>query len=761
MNVRTVLFSLILITMPATVLGQNAASDWLIDSRQYKAAATLSDGNSRLTLSNGLYSRTFALSPNCATIALDNLMTGQSELRAVRPEAVLTIDGRQYAVGGLMGQPVSNFLTEGFMKRMETCDTAFQLKSYTICKTRERFAWKPNRAWISRPYEWPSPGKRVTFVYTPTERMAGCRGVEVRVVYELYDGAPILSKWIEVENRSQRTVTLNAFKSEILALVETAPKVHYGEPHEVRMMAQEPGHYTRDFRRQPVQTDAPRDYIDRFTQMFVVTDYAMGGDMEAMKDNPAVRWVFDHPEYEYTGIRYYGQYRPARLEVTPLIGPAQVIQPGGTFTSCRAFELLRSGTDRERRGLEECRFWRKMAPWTQENPVFMHVRQSDDAAVRRAVDQCADVGFEMVIMTFGSGFNIENDSAAYMSRMKRLADYARSKGIALGGYSLLASRGASDADAAISHKTGRPARTRDEGSRFGVSPCLASDWGTAYFKRLSSFFESTGMNVFENDGSYPGDPCASTSHSGHRGYDDSQWSQWQRISAFYEWCRGRGIYLNVPDWYFLAGSNKTPMGYVETNWSLPREWQETIERQNIYDGTWQKTPSMGFMFVPLTQYHGGGAAATIEPLAEHLDHYEARLRNLFGAGVQACYRGPRLYDTEATRNLVARWVAFYKKYRSILDADIIHLRRPDGRDWDGIMHVDPQQKRKAFISVYNPLDTPIERKITVPLYYTGLTDRATVREKDANPKTYTLARDYTIQLNISIPARGYNWYVVE
>lgn len=761
MNIRTVLFSLIFIALNASALGQNAASDWLIDSRQYKAAATLSDGNSRLTLSNGLYSRTFALSPNCATIALDNLMTGQSELRAVRPEAVLTIDGRQYAVGGLTGQPVSNFLTEGFMKRMETCDTAFQLKSYTIGKTRERFAWKPNRTWISRPYEWPSPGKRVTFVYTPTERMAGCRGVEVRVVYELYDGAPILSKWIEVANRSRRTVTLNAFKSEILALVETAPKVHYGEPHEVRMMAQEPGRYTRDFRRQPVQTDAPRDYIDRFTQMFVVTDYAMGGDMEAMKDNPAVRWVFDHPEYEYTGIRYYGQYRPARLEVTPLIGPAQVIQPGGTFTSCRAFELLRSGTDRERRGLEECRFWRKMAPWTQENPIFMHVRQSDDEAVRRAVDQCADVGFEMVIMTFGSGFNIENDSAAYMSRMKRLADYARSKGIALGGYSLLASRGAKAADAAISHKTGRPARTRDEGSRFGVSPCLASDWGTAYFKRLSSFFESTGMNVFENDGSYPGDPCASTSHSGHRGYDDSQWSQWQRISAFYEWCRGRGIYLNVPDWYFLAGSNKTPMGYVETNWSLPREWQETIERQNIYDGTWQKTPSMGFMFVPLTQYHGGGAAATIEPLAEHLDHYEARLRNLFGAGVQACYRGPRLYDTEATRNLVARWVAFYKKYRSILDADIIHLRRPDGRDWDGIMHVDPQQKRKAFISVYNPLDTPIERKITVPLYYTGLTDRATVREKDASPKTYTLARDYTIQLSISIPARGYNWYVVE
>lgn len=123
---------------------------------------------------------------------------------------------------------------------------------------------------------------------------------------------------------------------------------------------------------------------------------------------------------------------------------------------------------------------------------------------------------------------------------------------------------------------------------------------------------------------------------------------------------GKGVYLNIPDWYFLSGSNKTPMGYVETNWSLPRAYQEIIERQNIYDGTWQKTPSMGFMFVPLTQYHGGGEAATIEPLNEHLDHYETRLRNLFGAGVQACYRGPRLYDTEATKELVNQWVAFYK-----------------------------------------------------------------------------------------------------
>lgn len=736
--------------------------DWLIDGSAYRAAVTVSEPGKRLELSNGLLKRVFALQPNGATLAFDNLMTGEAELRAVRPEAVLVLDGKTYPVGGLSGQPVQNFLASSFPARMEAVDSAFVLSGYETGPTEAPFAWKKNAAWLSRQVQWPVPGKRVVFTYrAPAKSPGSVQALTVRVVYECYDGIPVLSKWLEIENRGTQSVTLDAFTSEILALVETAPKVHFGEPHEIRMLAQEPGHYTRNYRTAPVQTDAPRDYIDRFTQLFVVTDYAMGGDMEAMKDNPAVHWVFDHPEYEAAGIRYYGQYKPARLEVRPPVGPAYTIEPGTTFRSCRAYEMLRDANDTERRGLAECRFWRTMAPWTQENPVFMHVRASDDASVKKAIDQCAETGFEMVIMTFGSGFSIENDSAAYLARMKRLGGYAREKGIAIGGYSLLASRGASDENAAISRRTGKPAVTREDGSRFGKSPCIASAWGDTYFGKLKRFFEETGMNVFEHDGSYPGDLCASTVHSGHTGYADSQWKQWDKIHTFYQWCRAEGVYLNVPDWYFLSGSSKTPMGYVETNWSLPREYQEIIERQNIYDGTWQKTPSMGYMFVPLTQYHGGGEAATIEPLHEHLAHYETRLRNLFGAGVQACYRGPRLYDTEETKQLVKKWVAFYKRFRPILDSDVIHLRRPDGRDWDGLLHINPQLKQKGFLSVYNPLDTLVERTVTVPLYYTGLTETAVVKEQNGAGEVYRLARDYSITLRIRIPAKGYNWYVIE
>ena len=396
--------------------------------------------------------------------------------------------------------------------------------------------------------------------------------------------------------------------------------------------------------------------------------------------------------------------------------------------------------------------YRSQAPWATENPIMMHVRNADNASVKKAIDQCAEVGFEMVIMTFGSGFEIENDSPENLGRMKKLADYAHEKGIALGGYSLLASRSIDKENDVIMPEGKKP--------RFGNSPCLESEWGQEYFKKLYAFYEKTGQDILEHDGSYPGDVCASHNHPGHSGLDDSQWNQYETIREFYEWCRSKGIFLNVPDHYFMAGSNKTGMGYRETNWSLPRAQQEIIERQNIYDGTWQKTPSMGWMFVPLVEYHGGGKEATIEPLKDHLPHYEQRLANLFGAGVQACYRGPQLYDSPQTKAIVKKWVDFYKEHREVLDSDIVHIRRPDGKDYDGLLHVNPEGKDKGLIMLYNPLKVPVVKTIKVNLYYTGLSEQAILTNQNGEKLSISLNRDYSISLPINIPAKSQQWFVI-
>ena len=156
-----------------------------------------------------------------------------------------------------------------------------------------------------------------------------------------------------------------------------------------------------------------------------------------------------------------------------------------------------------------------------------------------------------------------------------------------------------------------------------------------------------------------------------------------------------------------------------------------------------------------------GAAATIEPLKEHLPHYEQRLANLFGAGVQACYRGPQLYDAPETKELVEKWVNFYKKHREILDSDIIHLRRPNGRDWDGILHVNPEGEEKGLIMLYNPLEKSITREIKIPVYYTGLHQNVLLEDKFGNTQNLSVNRNYEITIKVTIPEKGYNFFVLK
>ncbi|SDE10524.1 alpha-amylase family protein [Niabella drilacis] len=550
-------------------------------------------------------------------------------------------------------------------------------------------------------------------------KLAYMKNVTVQVHYELYDDLPVFSKWITVQNQSGRDIVVNAFKSEQLAVFE--PESAVDERH----------HWL-------------------LPNITLETDYNFGGMSEDNLYASSLEWKKDPL---YTTQVNYERETPCLLEVAPKKGPEQSIASGSAFASYRVWELLNDSWERERKSLGYRKMMRAMAPWATENPVLMHVRSSDNASVKKAIDQAAEVGFEMVIMTFWSGFNAEDDSPENIRRMKELADYAHSKGIELGGYSLLASRHIDAKNDVVLPEGMRP--------RFGNSPCIESEWGQAYFKKLYKLYDQSGLGVFEHDGSYPGDWCYATDHPGHHGEKDSQWNQFRRVTDFYKWCREKGIYLNIPDMYFLNGGNKVGMGYREANWSLPRAQQEIIERQNIFDGTWTKAPSMGWMFVPLVEYQGGGKEATIEPLKDHLPHYEQRLANLFGAGVQACYRGPQLYDAPETKSMVAKWVNFYKKHREVLDGDIIHIRRPDGMDYDAILHVNPSGTEKGLLMVYNPLDEAITRKIRVNLYYTGLKGKVQVVEQDRTRKTLFLNAASEAVFEVRIPAKSQTWFVIK
>ncbi len=483
------------------------------------------------------------------------------------------------------------------------------------------------------------------------------------------------------------------------------------------------------------------------------TNYAFNNAMRYDISDQTTHWKVDP---SYTSQVNYDYQTPCLLEIYPEKAPGILLAPGDTFKSVRTHELLMDSYDRQRRGLMIKRMYSAVAPWTMENPIFMHLVSKTDGDVRQAVDQCAATGYEAVILSFGSHLDMEDSSEANLSRWALLAAYAHSKGVLIGGYSLFSSRRISDEDDVVDPRTGKPG-----GAFFGNAPCFGSKWGLAYRDKIKLFFGRAGFDIWENDGPYPGDVCASVTHPGHKGLDDSQWRQMEIQKGLYHWLNERGIYINAPDWYFMDGTNKIAIGYREVNFSLSREQQLILNRQNIYDGTQEKTGSMSWGFVPLTKYQGGGPEAVLEPLHEHLRSYRQLMAQYYGAGVQACYRGPRLFDTDSTRRMVSDMVKWYKAHRMILNSDMIQLRRADGRDWDGYIHVNPALKEKGFVMLFNPTKERITRTIRLPLYYTGLTGSAHVYDSRGVVRRFTVERDYSIVFTFSIGPEDYAWYVIE
>ncbi|MEZ6092739.1 MAG: hypothetical protein R3C03_00660 [Pirellulaceae bacterium] len=203
--------------------------------------------------------------------------------------------------------------------------------------------------------------------------------------------------------------------------------------------------------------------------------------------------------------------------------------------------------------------------------------------------------------------------------------------------------------------------------------------------------------------------------------------QWKQTTKLYEDLRRSGVFINAPDFYYLNGTNKCGMGYRETNWSLPARTNRYIRGKIFLMGHGLKLQH-GLDVCSFDGVSRGGAAATIEPLSEHIDHYQRMMISNLALGVQAHYRGPRLFDSSEVREMVQESVTWFKKYRDILESDLIHGRRADGRRLDWMLHVNPELEVKGMLCVFNPTDHELTETITVDLYYTGIDGNSIVQK---------------------------------
>lgn len=223
------------------------------------------------------------------------------------------------------------------------------------------------------------------------------------------------------------------------------------------------------------------------------------------------------------------------------------------------------------------------------------------------------------------------------------------------------------------------------------------------------------------------------------------------------------------------------MGYVESQFSLPRWKQLTISRMTLYDDLYRNLPTMGWMFVPLTEYEGGGDHATFD---DHLQEIEWAFAQNLGAGTAACYRGNRLYDNstatgQAIRSVMRKWIDFYKLHRSILIQPVIHLKRPTMHDWDGWLHVRPYKSRPSenkfsffksptgaqeevgLAMIFNPTDRHLRETLILPLYYTGLTDLVQVSLNDSPFFLAVIDRDYRLRIDLDMPKKSIHSVVLK
>lgn len=652
--------------------------DWL--NGEVNIPSTIEKQDNTVTISNGIVERTFDVTKNFMTTGYNNLYTGLDLLEKGSLGADMEIvlndhytDGDDGEVRYQIGGEESDFAYLGYT---------------TEENTEEIFHWEYDPR-MSDPtmkdMPWPAKGKALIVNYgakdTVEERY---RGVKLQVRYEIYDGIPVISKYVKVINEGGEKIVVQHLRSEIL----------------------------------PVQ-------IPKRDALYMETSYN-GGNPNHDRNNGRLQSL------QWTDKGSFGQlisqysYEPDFGQKTEEFGPAYTLQPGETFTGFRTYELFQSSSYYEWQQLAVKKMYRVLFPQTTDNPTIYHLISADEKKIKEGIDQAKASGFNMVLLSFGSGVNVEDVSAGNIEKYKRICDYAHEKDILIGSYTMVVSRG--DQGAHESYN-----------GCWGNMRCMTSAAAETSLQNALKFYQETGMDCIEIDGTYPSWVCDNKKpeHIGHDGEQDSVAKQWETaVRDFYKDLREMNVYINSPDWHYMNGASMGVMGYEEAAFAIPRAHQLIYGREIAYYGTFGKMPSMGWTLVPFSAYTGGDDSV-FWPYDERINDYDyiIALNMMFGVG--GSYRGANgLYQGTPSENVMKTWGEFYNKYNDILNGDVIHIKPPvydipEGSgsrtsdktiDIDGFIHASVDTKQKGLGAFFNQTGEKVTQKVKVPLYYTGLTD---------------------------------------
>ena len=148
--------------------------DWLIDGSGYVSTIVKTPDGMGIMMTNGLISREFRISPGLSTINISNLMTGDSMLRTACSEGTLTIDGKDYPLGGLSGVEERGYMLPEWIDGMRPLENSFRVVDWTVTDLKPRMEWNRKRWALVK--EWNPTGKELTITL---EGPGDLKGVKV------------------------------------------------------------------------------------------------------------------------------------------------------------------------------------------------------------------------------------------------------------------------------------------------------------------------------------------------------------------------------------------------------------------------------------------------------------------------------------------------------------------------------------------------------------------------------------------------------
>ena len=800
-----VLLWLLLLWLPPS---SAATADWLTATDDAHASATVTvDADGVIALSNGLVRRSFVTTPTFGTVDLAGASCGgrsscgamESALRHVHPEGAFELNGAPFLLGGLQDLgwntsaiynprtkqwdvPVQNgqhtFLNRtGLRQRLRVAAGAWTYRSHRIATPEADLPFTPGRRNSPTYTTWPPAGVRLAVELAPPAGAAAeLRGLNVTLVYELYDGAPLLSKWLEVSVApGSPPVLLDAVTTEVLAVscdFSPSSKAAGARPHQQaqlsRLEVTVTEHYgvTNEHTGGQWTTSGATSTSDPGAcEPVLATSYNCCGDggggiseAEAAAGNHSLL-----PILPARG--------PAVQLGDPSMPPTSALnatpQPQRRFVSARTILLMHDSMDPTRQMLGRHQIYRRLAPWVQEHELQIHpaVTGYNTSEFNEMLEQCIEVGFEGIVLDQNlaapSLYDLNSSDprrAIVIANAKR----ANEQGISVGAYELtVLDRGRTGYGLKVPEQWDRvdPAK-----GTLNADACYASGWRDDLERRMFGLTGEANFSIVLTDGPFGGGACTSHNHSHHRGEADSVYQQFRLQAEFYRKMAAQGVFIRAADHYPFQGVSKGLLGFNERQFSLPREIDLLVSRQSLLDDIWRTPAVMGWYWIPMVPFHAGGAAAAFQPYDHNLQDWSFALSQYLGAGCGMTWRGTRLYDSkgDASYSLIREKVAWFKAHRAILTSDIVHVLQPTGQGVDAFLHVNPRlESEKALAMVFNPTALNQTKAVVVlPLYYSGLADSVMVSVDGGVAVRRTLARDYSLAVELSVRARSTCWVLV-